>query len=174
MWKSCAGTLLMFRPRRHIVFLITQWAAPRPLELGELHRRRSEQPAAWQPAGLQYPFLAYRLMTAYHTITPPTSFFTHMQLIAHWKRGDWRFLYALNDAHMENAVYWRRYLTDVAERWWSHRHIPRLSMRVCSMVMPLAFRLEADPCTERPTTARKADVHCSHTLCPWHSAWRLT
>ena len=41
------------------------------------------------------------------------------------------------------------------------------SMRVCSMVMPLAFRLEADPCTEQPTTARKADVHCSHAL--WES-----
>ena len=40
-------------------------------------------------------------------------------------------------------------------------------MRVCSMVMPLAFRLEADPCTEQPTTARKADVHCSHAL--WES-----
>ena len=74
MRKSCAGTLLMFRPRRPIAFLITHWAVSRPLELGELHRRRSEQPAAWQPAGLQYPFLAYRLMTAYHTITPPTSF----------------------------------------------------------------------------------------------------
>ena len=26
------------------------------------------------------------------------------------------------------------------------------SMRVCSMVVPLAFRLEADLCTEQPTT----------------------
>ena len=45
------------------------------------------QAAGGLAAGLQYPFLGYRLMTAYHTITPPPSFFTHMQRTAHWKRG---------------------------------------------------------------------------------------
>ena len=69
-------------------------------------------------AGLQYPFLGYRLMTAYHTITPPPSFFTHMQLTAHWKRGIGVSYTHSMTRTWKNAVHWRRYLTDVAERWW--------------------------------------------------------
>ena len=59
-------------------------------------------------AGLQYPFLGYRLMTGIsYDHTAPQLFHAHATYRS-LEAGDRRFLYALNDAHMENAVHWRK------------------------------------------------------------------